>query len=81
MTDHSTLEPALSHAWRYFELHANQRIKVFNYFVALTSLVFAGLAASIQGRPRLGLLGFVLGLFLMLYHLSFGSWISAYPFS
>lgn len=73
MTDVSVnSETALEHAWRYFELHANQRMSVFNFFLVLAGLVSAGLAAAIQGSPRLAVLGIVLGILLAL--VSFVFW-------
>lgn len=65
-------DPRLGHAWNYFQLHANQRISVFNYFVVLSGVLAAGLAATIQGPPRLASLGVGLGLLLVL--LSFVFW-------
>lgn len=56
----------LEHAWRYFALHAQQRIAVFNFFLILSGLVAAGLAACIQRRDRFQLLGVFLGLLLAL---------------
>lgn len=56
------------HAWRYFELHANQRMAVFNFFTVLSGAVVAGIAAT-QGAPRFGV---ALGLALTI--LSFIFW-------
>jgi hypothetical protein len=33
----------LDHAWRYFELHANQRISLFRYYVVIFSLYITGI--------------------------------------
>ncbi len=55
---------ALEHAWRYFDLHAQQRMTVFNFFLFLVGLVGAGIAASIQAAIQLSLLGCFLGLLL-----------------
>lgn len=63
---------ALEHAWRYFQLHANQRITVFNYFIVLSGILATGLASAIQASPRLAAVGVVLGLLLSL--LSFVFW-------
>lgn len=52
---------ASDHAWRYFELHAGQRMTVFNFFTVLTGLIAAGIAASIQGSLRFAIVGLVLG--------------------
>lgn len=59
----STLVP-IEHAWRYFELHANQRIAVFNYFLFLSGALATGLAASLQGSQKFSSLGIVLGTLL-----------------
>ena len=55
-----------NHAWRYFELHANQRIAVFNFFLVLSGLIAAGLAAAVQAAGLLLVVGAVLGLLLAL---------------
>jgi hypothetical protein len=62
----------LEHAWRYFELHANQRISIFNYFLVLSGAVAAGLATTLQGSQRFSSLGVVLGLLLAV--ISFVFW-------
>lgn len=54
----------IEHVWRYFELHANQRITTFNYFLILSGAVAAGLASTLQGSQRFSSLGVVLGLIL-----------------
>lgn len=56
------------HAWRYFEVHANQRMTVFNFFTVLSGAVVAGIAATMS-VPRFGA---ALGLTLMI--LSFIFW-------
>ena len=71
----SNMEPSeglLEHAWRYFELHANQRMSLFNYFLVLSGAVAAGLAATLQGSQRFSSLGVALGLLLAL--VSFVFW-------
>jgi len=62
----------VTHAWRYFELHANQRMSVFNFFLVLSGFVAAGLAASFQGSGPLPLIGVMLGFVLTL--VSFVFW-------
>lgn len=63
---------ALAHAWAYFNLHASQRITIFNYFVVFSGILTTGLAAAIQAPPRLAVVGVALGLLLCL--LSFLFW-------
>jgi hypothetical protein len=64
--------PMREHAWRYFELHANQRISIFNYFLVVSGAIAAGLATTLQGTPRFASLGIVLGGLLVL--VSFVFW-------
>ena len=72
MAGDSASDAMLTHAWRYFELHANQRMSVFNFFLALSGVVSAGLAALMQGSAQLSFLGALLGLLLIL--VSFVIW-------
>lgn len=43
MTNKINSDQAVEHAWKYFELHSNQRITLFNYFL----FIMAGLGAAI----------------------------------
>lgn len=61
----------LEHGWRYFALHAAQRLTLFNYFIALSGISIAAIAATLQGTPRFSLLGVALGLLLSLLALIF----------
>jgi len=36
------------HAWRYFILHAEQRLKTFNFYLILCTVLFGGMATLIQ---------------------------------
>lgn len=65
-------DEAIEHAWRYFQLHAGQRITVFNYFIVFSGLILTGLASTIQASPRLSSVGIILG--LLLSFLSFVFW-------
>lgn len=62
----------LEHAWRYFELHANQRIIIFNYFLVVSGALSAGLATALQGSQRFSSLGIMLGILLIV--VSFVFW-------
>jgi len=59
-------EKALEHTWGYFQLHANQRVTVFNYFVVFSGLLVTGMAAAAQTSPRFAIVGVGLGLLLCL---------------
>ncbi|MBL4767791.1 MAG: hypothetical protein JKY94_08770 [Rhodobacteraceae bacterium] len=57
-------EKALDHAWNYFQLHANQRVTVFNYYVVFSGLLVTGMVATTQTSPSLAFVGVVSGLLL-----------------
>ncbi|MGN6155711.1 MAG: RipA family octameric membrane protein [Sphingomicrobium sp.] len=57
---------ATDHAWRYFELHAHQRVTVFNYYIVFAGIILAGLAASLQRNDDFAALGIALGVLLVL---------------
>jgi len=54
------------HVWNYFQMHAAQRMSVFNFFLVISALVAAGLAAALQGSVRFAAFGIPLGLLLVL---------------
>lgn len=62
---------AHDHAWRYFELHANQRLTIFNFFTAAAGLSVAGIAATLQASQRFAAAGIAIGLLLALLSLLF----------
>lgn len=55
---------SLENAWRFFQLHAQQRMTVFNFYLIITGLVAAGLGACVIQMEKLSLVSGVLGLFL-----------------
>ena len=61
----------LDYAWNYFQLHANQRLTTFNFYIALSSLVTTGLVASFHKDIRVPSLGIALGLLLIAITLIF----------
>ncbi len=36
------------YAWKYFQLHAGQRMSIFNFFVLISAILTAGLASALQ---------------------------------
>ena len=68
----SRMEEQRDHAWRYFQLHASQRMASFNFFVVLCALLTAGLAGTFQAKGGAHLLGAMLGLSLIV--VSFVFW-------
>ncbi|KTC08375.1 hypothetical protein AO387_25485 [Pseudomonas syringae ICMP 11168] len=55
---------SLEHAWKYFELHAQQRMTVFNFFLAISGLTAAGIGAGLQQGSKFSALVCLLGCFL-----------------
>src|SRR5512139_3850842 len=57
-------EKMLESNLKYFEIHAAQRLTVFNFYVAISGTMLAGMAAISQASPRFALAGSILGLLL-----------------
>jgi len=57
--DHSH---ALSIAWKYFQQHAEQRIKYFNFFVLFSSLLVTAFVASLEKEFAYPVIGIVVGI-------------------
>lgn len=64
-------ETALNHAWRYFDLHAKQRIALFNFFVVLEGLILAGWASAMTGETPQPAVAVILGVLLTFFSLIF----------
>jgi len=54
----------LEHSWRYFALHAQQRMSMFNYFVLCFGIASAGLSGCVQATGIVRRAGVGLGLAL-----------------
>jgi hypothetical protein len=57
-------QQALEHAWKYFELHAAQRLSMFNFFVAFATVALAGLGASLQSDRNHQIAGLLIGIII-----------------
>ncbi|HBP5007864.1 TPA: hypothetical protein ACP31A_003218 [Pseudomonas aeruginosa] len=66
MNSESLAQRSIDHAWRYFELHAQQRMTVFNFYLAISGIVSAGIGACLQGGAKMTILASILGGFLSL---------------
>jgi hypothetical protein len=58
-------------AWKYFELHAGQRLTIFNFYIALCSAIAAGLAATFSKDFSYPNVRFLFGLLLVLFSFVF----------
>ncbi len=61
----------MDHAWRYFELHAGQRMSTFNYFLVVFGIVSAGLAGCLRADGIFRLMGAALGVCLIVVAVAF----------
>ena len=63
MTDQSfDLESLLRYSWDYFRVHADQRMSIFNFFVALAVFMTGVLVGTFHKNFGMPALGIVLGL-------------------
>lgn len=58
-------EKSLEHAWKYFEIHSQQRIALFNFYLGATGLVATGIGVCIQQGGNFNYLSLALGIFLL----------------
>lgn len=58
-------------AWDFFQMQAAQRLTTFNFYIALSSLLFGGLIASLKVQDGVPFGGVLLGLLLVLFSFVF----------
>jgi hypothetical protein len=61
----------LAYALKYFEIHAAQRMSVFNFFIVLSTIILTGLATCVFGEGIYAPIGIPLGLLLSALALTF----------
>lgn len=64
MTNKINSEQAVEHAWKYFELHSNQRITMFNYFLFIIAGLGTAIGVSFQSASTFAYIGIFLSIFL-----------------
>lgn len=64
MESNEAYKVSLENSWRFFQLHAQQRMTVFNFYLIISGLVAAGLSACVIQMGKLYLVAGYLGLFL-----------------
>ena len=57
MTNKINSEQAVEHAWKYFELHSNQRITMFNYFLFIIAGLGTAIGVSFQSASTFAYIG------------------------
>lgn len=65
------LEAMREHAWSYFQLHAQQRLTVFNFYIVLAGALTAGLVASLPRAEEQTALPVALGSLLLFFSFVF----------
>jgi hypothetical protein len=58
------LNSTSEHIWRYFELHAQQRMTVFNFYIAITGLLAAGIGFTLQQGGHYIIFSSLMGCFI-----------------
>lgn len=56
---------SLEYAFKYFDLHAKQRMTVFQFFLGLSGVAIGVIAASLGGQKSFPLVGLFLSVFLI----------------
>lgn len=67
-----TLNDLRAYAWDYFKLHADQRMKLFHFFLVFATIISTGLASTFQPTIKTHFIGIVLGILLVV--ISFIFW-------
>lgn len=65
MASHDSLKEQRDYAWSYFQLHANQGMSSFNFFVVIAALLTTGAAATLKNDFERHYVGVVLALSLV----------------
>ena len=61
MSSEELLKEQREYAWSYFQLHANQRMTTFNFFVVIAALLTTGLSGTFNKDFQNPFIGIVLG--------------------
>ena len=72
MAGSDTLKEQREYGWQYFQLHAGQRMSLFNFFVLISALLTTGLGGALGKGMDYEWIGLGLGLSLVL--MSFVFW-------
>lgn len=57
-------EQAFEHAWKYFEIHSQQRMTVFNFYITVVGLLAAGCGIALQQGGKFMYFSIILGFFI-----------------
>ncbi|MDH2518611.1 MULTISPECIES: hypothetical protein [Acinetobacter calcoaceticus/baumannii complex] len=71
MTNRINSEQAVEHAWKYFELHSNQRITMFNYFLFIIAGLGTSIGVILQTSKNLSYVGIFLSILSIIVSIIF----------
>jgi hypothetical protein len=71
MSDSFSIKDQRDYAWSYFQLHANQRMSSFNFFVVIAALLTTGIARTFDKDFEFYLVGVMLGASLSVVSFTF----------
>lgn len=57
-------ELTFEHAWKYFEIHSQQRMTVFNFYITVVGLLVAGCGIALQQGGKFMYFSVILGFFI-----------------
>jgi hypothetical protein len=67
----SKVQESLDYPFKYFDLHAKQRMTVFNFFLAIAGILTGGIAAGLGHDPPIPALSVALSIVLVLVAIVF----------
>lgn len=71
MTIHKISAESREYAWKYFQLHAGQRMSLFNFFVLISAILTAGLASALKTNGDIQFVKIALSVGLLFVSFSF----------
>jgi len=66
MINRISSDQAVEHAWKYFELHSNQRTTLFNYFLFIMAGLGTAIGVILQAHTKFSYVGIFLSCFVTL---------------
>lgn len=71
MASNISSEQAVEHAWKYFELHSNQRITLFNYFLFIMAGLGTAVGVTLQASSKFSYVGVFISIFIIVVSVVF----------
>ena len=71
MANNISSDQAVEHAWKYFELHSNQRITLFNYFLFIMAGMGTAVGITLQASNKFSYVGIFISIFIIIVSVVF----------